>query len=393
VSTADVYKSGVLAARLERVDGSVQFSYLDSYRATGGPAVATTLPLDTPPVVTPAGAVPPFFAGLLPEGRRLSSLQRALKASADDELTLLLAVGADPVGDVQIVPAGAAPSEAAAVEVRRDFGAIRFSELLTDSGIVDPAGIAGAQEKVSARMLSLPVRRAHERYILKLNPPEYPHLVENEHAFVELAHRPARMRTAASRIVHDADGRSGLLVTRFDRAEGGETEPRRLAVEDACQLLDRWPADKYNLTMEDAARAVIEACTAPAIAARDVFRQVVFAWLTGNGDLHAKNLSVLTLPDGQRIVAPAYDLPSTVLYGDLSFALALQGRTTGISRRHLRTFADEIGLPASAAETVLDRMLAATRDVDDVLGRIGFDQHRHDATRRELAARRRLVEG
>jgi serine/threonine-protein kinase HipA len=172
----------------------VEFAYIRSWVANGGRPVATTLPVSEQPVISPGGAVPAFFAGLLPEGRRLSALRRSVKTSADDELTLLLAVGADPVGDVQIVPTGTMPSEAAAIEVRRDFGDIRFAELLADSGIVDPAGIAGVQEKVSARMLALPVRRAHERYILKLEPPEYPHLIEIEHAFLTLARRGVRMR-------------------------------------------------------------------------------------------------------------------------------------------------------------------------------------------------------
>jgi len=55
------------------------------------------------PVVRPGGALPAYFAGLLPEGRRLSALRRAVKTSADDELSLLLAVGADAIGDVQVV--------------------------------------------------------------------------------------------------------------------------------------------------------------------------------------------------------------------------------------------------------------------------------------------------
>ncbi|WP_414819923.1 HipA domain-containing protein [Serinicoccus sp. CNJ-927] len=38
------------------------------------------------------------------------------------------------------------------------------------------------------------------------------------------------------------------------------------------------------------------------------------AWATGNGDLHAKNLSVLQR-DGEWRVAPVYDVPSTVPYG------------------------------------------------------------------------------
>lgn len=110
---ADVYKGGVLAARLERIEGGTRFSYLPAYLSARGEAVAVTLPLSPRPIDTPAGAVPPFFTGLLPEGRRLASLRRAVKTSADDELGLLMAAGADPVGDVQIVP-HAEPLEAEA---------------------------------------------------------------------------------------------------------------------------------------------------------------------------------------------------------------------------------------------------------------------------------------
>src|SRR5438552_2279477 len=53
------------------------------------PAVATTLPVTPEPLVRTGGAVPAYFAGLLPEGRRLGALRRAVKTSADDELSLL----------------------------------------------------------------------------------------------------------------------------------------------------------------------------------------------------------------------------------------------------------------------------------------------------------------
>ncbi|MEA2024324.1 MAG: HipA N-terminal domain-containing protein, partial [Actinomycetota bacterium] len=87
---ADVYKAGVLAATLERFEDRVEFRYVEGY---GGEAVAFTLPVTTMPVVAPARQLPPFFVGLLPEGRRLTALRRTLKVSADDELSLLLGVG------------------------------------------------------------------------------------------------------------------------------------------------------------------------------------------------------------------------------------------------------------------------------------------------------------
>ena len=95
VPRADVRKGGRLAARLERRDdGSIAFRYLDEYLADpAAEPIAFTLPLADEPVVTPSGSLPAFFAGLLPEGHRLTVLRRAVKTSPSDELSLLLAVG------------------------------------------------------------------------------------------------------------------------------------------------------------------------------------------------------------------------------------------------------------------------------------------------------------
>lgn len=103
VRIAHVVKAGTPAATLTRADGEVEFSYLPEYLESGARAVATTLPLTEQPVRTSAGAVPAFFSGLLPEGRRLTALRRSVKTSADDELSLLVAIGSDPVGDVQVL--------------------------------------------------------------------------------------------------------------------------------------------------------------------------------------------------------------------------------------------------------------------------------------------------
>jgi serine/threonine-protein kinase HipA len=44
--------------------------------------------------------LPPFFAGLLPEGRRFSALVKKLKTSEDDLFSLLAMVGTDCIGDI-----------------------------------------------------------------------------------------------------------------------------------------------------------------------------------------------------------------------------------------------------------------------------------------------------
>ncbi len=367
VGAADVFKQGRLAARLIRDHGTVRFEYDPQYLCAGGPAVATTLPLTEEPVVTARGAVPTYFAGLLPEGRRLSGLRRAVKTSADDDLTLLLAVGLDPVGDVQIVPAGQHPTPAEPlIRVDRTFEEVTFSEILEAAGVIDPVALAGVQDKASARMISVPVGHAAKRFILKVDPPEFPHVVDNEAYFIRRAAR-AHFPVVGARTVHDVTGRPGLLVERFDRVNGPDGQLVALAVEDGAQVLGLYPGDKYRISAEEVVGALSGACAARALAARDIFRQLCFAWLTGNGDVHAKNISILATPAGEWRVSPAYDLPSTLPYRDHTLALTMLGRHDGLSRSSLLAFADAVGVPARAAERALDDVLAATESIADEL--------------------------
>lgn len=359
---ADVYKAGVLAARLERHDGGTRFSYLPAYLAAGGPAVASSLPLSTEPVLSAAGAAPPYFTGLLPEGRRLNALRRSVKTSVDDELSLLIAAGANPVGNVQIVGHGEPldPDEHA-VELNPK-APVDFDALLGDSGLIDPVALAGVQDKLSAGMISMPVASAGRRYILKLNAPEFPHVVENELVMFRYA---AKLRIPLSkvRLIRDVGGRPGLLVERFDRiplAGGVHGAVQRLAVEDGAQVLRLYPADKYNVGYGQVCHALAEYCAAPLPALRNLAIQAAFAWLSGNGDLHAKNVSMVQQPSGEWSIAPVYDIPSTVVYGDKTLALTLDGKRTGISRKHFLAWATGLGLAERAAVQVLELGLKAT---------------------------------
>lgn len=359
---ADIYKAGVLAARLERHDGGTRFSYLPGYLASGGPAVASSLPLTSVPVLSAAGAAPPYFTGLLPEGRRLNALRRSIKTSADDDLSLLIAAGGNPVGDVQIVGHGEPldPDEHA-VQLDPQLP-VDFDQLLGDPDLIDPVALAGVQDKLSAGMISLPVASAGRRFILKLNAPEFPHVVENELVMFRYA---AKLRLPLSRVqlIRDVAGRPGLLVERFDRvpiAGGGPDEVRRLAVEDGAQVLKLYPADKYNVGYGQVCQALADYCSAPLPALRNLAIQGAFAWLSGNGDLHAKNVSMVQQPHGEWTIAPVYDIPSTVVYGDKTLALTLAGKRSGLSRRHFLGWATALGLTDRTAVQVVELALKAS---------------------------------
>lgn len=387
VERADVYKGSRRAATLTRTPAGVEFRYDPGWIDAGGPAVAMTLPVTDEPVIRPAGALPAYFAGLLPEGRRLGALRRAVKTSADDELSLLLAVGADAVGDVQVAPEGTSPTEVPARVVLEQTAEISFSELLAELGIrAQRVALPGVQEKTSAAMINLPVARAGERHILKLNPREFPHLVENEAFFLDAAHRSG-LPVPEHELVADADGQWGLLIRRFDRVTVAGT-PRSLAVEDGCQALDRPPADKYLVSAEVTFAALTAVCAAPVVGGRDLIRQLAFAYITGNGDAHAKNFSVVRALDGEYRVSPAYDTPSSYLYGDTTMALAINGH--GGAEFSAADFV-ALGRRLNVAERAVRRLLADLCARSDLwlpdLPVLPFDRGKIDKLRRVITHR------
>ena len=392
VDVADVYVAGRLAAQLRRNERTIEFRYTSEYLEGPGPPVATTLPVSSEPVVTPARSVPPYFAGLLPEGRRLTALRSALKTSADDDFSMLLAVGSDPIGHAQVVVGGEACPPFGDPGTGVPLNDASFTELFAAATGTNPdrGGIAGVQDKVSGRMISLPVRASNgSAHILKFDPPEFPHLVRNEGFFLTMA-AACGLTTTAWKIVVDRDGRDGLLVERFDRVRAGDTVVA-LACEDGCQVSDRFPADKYSLDSEGLVTALSRPCVARSVAARTLAQQVAFAILTGNGDLHAKNLSILRR-DHEWRVSPAYDVPSSAPYGDRTLAVAIDGRREAqVSRSRFIRFAAAVGLPERAATLLLDDLLRRSLPFIDRLDELPFDQRRIHDLRRLLRSRHALL--
>ena len=382
VDEAIVYADDQPVGVLGRTPIDVEFRYDLSYRGT---PLATTLPVRPESFSTGRpGAVPPFFAGLLPEGRRLTALRRAVKTSADDDLTMLLAVGSDTIGHARILPHGAIPEDEQPERVGT-FEQVRFTELFARVLSRDPddrVGLPGMQDKVSGRMISLPVSYRNAAWILKLDPPEYPHLVANEAFFLSAA-ASSGVPVAYHELVHDAGGSDGLLVRRFDRAKG-----HRLPQEDGCQVLSRYPADKYRLTSEEIVVALSSICGAPVVAAWDLLRQFVFAYLSCNGDAHAKNFSIHRSAGGEWAVTPAYDLPSSHLYGDVSMALSVNGKNRdNIGRRDFLQLGAAAGMRERAAASVIDKLLEAVPNWIDGIDGLPFDRRRVHKLRKAIEYR------
>lgn len=410
IHQAVVYKKDKAAAVLTRHPGTgVVFSYLPAYLSAGGRPIASTLPVLDVPVAMGQGSVPAYFAGLLPEGERLAKLRWAVKTTISDEFSLLLAAGANPVGDVQILPTGVSPAPLAPqLAVRKHMDEVRFADFAAVPGPVDQSALAGMQDKITASYVH--DKDKSKAYILKFNDGSHKRQVETEHL---LLHKAKKLGIAVSpaRIVYDGVRQSALLVGRFDRSPAGP-----LGVEDGAQLLGLSPSRKASIPAEAVASAVVAMCSAQLLAARNVFLQFLFAWLTGNGNLHAKNISVVQQPSGEWFVAPAYDLQCTLAAeveqgfaagvpggiltdltdGDPSRDPGLllpiggsAGSRTGLVRNDWMRFARTLKLPERLAQRCIDVALAASRLS---AAELPFDAEVSSAVVRVLGIRRDMIQ-
>ncbi len=347
----DVYKAGVHAGQLWRVGQTVSFSYLPAY---SGPAVAFTLPVGSEPWT--GTRLPPFFAGLLPEGpTRLRDLARALHVAEEDELGLLAMIGADTIGDVQVVPAAhGVPATVVGDDVV--FRDLVFSDLCAiPENVLERSTVPGVQPKLSFQSRSL-VHSVASFTILKFSPSDsWRAVLENELTFLRLADR-CGLVAACAELVEDSAGVPALAVARFDRSVRNGHVVRH-AQEDGTQVLGIYPGEKYDPDARDVVGALAEICAAPKVAARDLLHQVIYSYVIGNNDLHAKNLSVGQDPTtGLWMPTPVYDVLHTWPYeGDHRFHPAVKDHLSdSVTRKHWLALGEDMGVPSRVTERLLE---------------------------------------
>lgn len=354
ISELKIYKNSEIVGVLRRTPRGCEFQLTSEFNAkTTEHYFSYCIKNNADPLVTNGDNLPPFFAGLLPEGRRLNALMKKLKTSEDDLFSLFAIVGSDCIGDIDT-----GHSSPVLKQEMPKFNEVNFYNFFNETidpecSIIDTKGLAGVQEKISASMISFPLNIAKKgkAYILKLNPPDKPNLIQNEFYCLELA-KKCGFKIGKAKIVKDRDQNPGLLVERFDR-----TATQKLHQEDACQFLNRYPADKYRLSLKDIADRLMELTTAPQIEILNLLRQYVFSYLICNGDMHAKNISLQTLEDGTITLTPSYDLICTAIYGDYHMALKIDGRDANIRRKVIVAFAERYKISPKAIHSALDKLL------------------------------------
>lgn len=140
--------------------------------------------------------------------------------------------------------------------------------------------------------------------------------------------------------------------------------------------------------------ALARVCQASSVASFTLLKQIAFAYLTCNGDAHAKNFSVHRLLDGEWQVTPAYDVPSSHPYGDKTMALTINGRRReDIGRDDFIALGKAVGLRARAVERAMDEIRERVDLWIDDLETLPFDLRRIHKLRRAIEYRRMRLAG
>ncbi|NQU23937.1 MAG: HipA domain-containing protein [Candidatus Nealsonbacteria bacterium] len=219
--------------------------------------------------------------------------------------------------------------------------------------------ISGMQEKVSLKLspdrARLIVAATGGRYILKPESSRFPALPQNEHLTMRLASLVG-IEVPSFGLLRLQDDSLSYVVKRFDRCDDGS----KLRVEDFCQLSAKPLRDKYSGSAEVCIRALRQYASEPLVQLRSLYKLLLFGWWVANGDMHLKNFSLITGPDGICRLAPAYDLVCTrLVIPDDSLALPVGGKTKNLTRRSWLDLAAYCKLPEKVAKRVIDEQVKA----------------------------------
>ncbi len=355
INELEIYKKTEFAGILRRTEYGCEFELNPAFRAQSKAAYFSyCIAKDAAKIVMQGDNLPPFFAGLLPEGRRLNALVDKIKTSKDDLFSLFSAVGSDCIGDIYVGNPAKPEFPPAKTLEEVNFYSLFEETIAPENALFDRKALAGVQEKISASMISFPLKltKADKSYILKLNPGDKNNLIQNEFCCLQLA-KHCGFTVAKAKLVYDKDRNTGLLVERFDRYN-----KKRIHQEDACQFLNRYPADKYRITVNQIADAIMLISNAPQLEILNLLSQTAFSYLMCNGDLHAKNISLHTLEDETITLTPLYDLISTAIYSDFNMAIKLDGRDDNIKRKVFIDFAERYQISVKVMTNTLDKLLS-----------------------------------
>lgn len=358
IQSLDVFLNALKVGVIVRTPGDFNaFSFDEAYRAADGLPVLSLsfraatggLRKDPRPV---SGALPVFFANLLPEDKLREAMEKhhAGAVRPGNDFDLLAALGADLPGAVRVLPSGVTTVALQDSTKRRPKARFSLAGVQMKLSVMKNAGKGGG--------LTLPLDDSQGQYIAKFPSTAFPGVSENEFANLALA-AAIGMDVPEHELVEKSDFEAipedfktlsegkVLLIRRFDRGPRGE----RIHIEDFAQVFGVYPSRKYEGAAYHDIAVALNTAVSPAVALEFV-RRLALAAVTGNGDMHLKNWSLIYRDDGGApTLGPIYDVLSTIPYIPAdSMALSLGGERSfkALSAPRWKSFANRARLSEPA---------------------------------------------
>lgn len=318
-----------------------------------------------------------FFENLLPEGTALddviAALQRRVPSLREPSAFELLGqLGHELPGVLSLLPEGVQPvplQQYQALPYAALSERIRSKQSLLLSNESSTMSLAGAQEKMGLRFHAASkkslafflesVGPSPTTHILKpdTRQPRYQPSAINEYACMKLA-RVLKLPVPDVWFLRVPE--PVYVVQRYDRTNlaGNIVGLHQF---DGCQLLGHGSGWKYERQGGLVSLPkIVDALRALHIRAGDLLqfqRWVMFNYLIGNADAHAKNLSVLVDENGFRL-APFYDLLCVRVYGDTGLALYIGDEDTfdAVASHSWDAFCKDCGFRKPGTMKELDKL-------------------------------------
>ena len=135
-------------------------------------------------------------------------------------------------------------------------------------------------------------------------------LPANEHVTMQIARQVFGIDVADCCLMHFSDGDPVYVTKRFDRINGNSSQCDLTQVTSCDATIENF---KYSRSYESLAALLKYTVGVYDIEIIKFFKLLLFNYLIGNGDAHAKNFS-LHNNDNRLVLTPAYDLLNTSLH-------------------------------------------------------------------------------
>ncbi len=190
------------------------------------------------------------------------------------------------------------------------------------------------------------------QYIFKPPSDQFPEMPQNEHVTMRIA-EAFGINVVPSCLIRLASGELSYITKRVDRTDEGE----KIHMLDMFQITEA--VDKYKSSMEKVGKALHDYSGNTQLDKVFYFELAVFAFLTGNNDMHLKNFSMIESPSGW-VLAPAYDLLNVAIVNPddtEELALTLDGKKKKLRMENFERLGKTLELTDKQIEGVFKRTI------------------------------------